>query len=68
MLPAPTTKTESLTVTLFNCVNVVATASVGSTMIVQTLVVLPAHAVWAGVTGPRHLLNRVTVNEPTFVG
>jgi len=66
-----TTRTESLTVTLFDCANVVATASVGSTTKVQTFVVLPTHAVWAGVTQNWATtfaqLNRVTVNEPLFV-
>ena len=61
-------KTESLTVTLFNCTNVVATVSVGSTTNVWTFVVLPTHAVWAGVAQNWATtfaqLKRMTVNEP----
>jgi len=70
-----TTRTQSLTVTLFNCANVVASASVGSIgydVNVQTFVVLPTLSVWAGVAQNWATifaqLNRVTVNELLLVG
>ena len=59
-----TTKTESLTTTLFNCANVVAT--------VCWQFIVPTHAVWAGVAQNWATtfaqLNRVTVSELVFVG
>jgi len=48
---------ESLTVAVFNCVNVVAMASVGSMTNVQTFVVLPVNPVFTPGINPRDSLS-----------